>query len=653
MTIKDYYQLTKDNEYFFRFIKNIMNEMGITVKQLTDGICDESEWKNLISGGYLSKLMMNRLLDRLGCNGIRCDTLLFASEYDDWKLRMDIIFAISDGKIMQAEELLKNYVDRHQFHNNIDIMDCNEKIEYQFVIMMQVYIMLSEKEDDAEIINKLKMSVELTIPQGTEIKLDIEKNVILSVQELDILLEYYYYAMSVDAWKDNNAVNYYYERICIITDYIQSASWFNSLSKARIFPKAVCYEIKAYQIKLQLDNDNHNRLEDIIDKLSVYHRELSKYDDAIEMLHDGGRAYYLIELCDAMEKAIDRMKTLLSVDVYKGMKIDERKYTINKYRQMLQYIEDMTGVSRYTVSGMYMYFEPNVYRMEQIVAERRKLLGMTQTELAEGICTAKTIRRLELGQCRPHGYNLYAILDRLELYSEFVLDEIVSNSTKNMEILEKLYDAISRDEIEIAEKLLCILENKIDMTYTKNRQTVERIKLNFAYRKGKISRDDYVNGLKDIIGYSVKYANILKNTEMYLTDCEVVLLQNLQNVENDKDSLIHLYNSFSKYERAELHMHKTELFRTIYASYMGNGEDYDNSNRVFIDVIKINYRMKRMYNIARCIYGIWWNNDMQHKYSTQQSKDMLNICIAISDFTKEYDYKHFFLKKIGSISDIL
>ena len=58
MAIKDYYQLTKDNEYFFRFIENIMDETGITVKQLTDGICDESEWKNLISGGYLSKLMM-------------------------------------------------------------------------------------------------------------------------------------------------------------------------------------------------------------------------------------------------------------------------------------------------------------------------------------------------------------------------------------------------------------------------------------------------------------------------------------------------------------------------------------------------------------------------------------------------------------------
>ena len=645
MAIKDYYQLTKDNEYFFRFIENIMDETGITVKQLTDGICDESEWKNLISGGYLSKLMMNRLLDRLGCNGIRCDTLLFASEYDDWKLRMDIIFAISDGKIMQAEELLINYADRHQLHNDIDIMDCNEKIEYQFVIMMQVYIMLSEKEDDAEIINKLKMSVELTIPQGTEIKLDIEKNVILSVQELDILLEYYYYAMSVDAWKDNNAVNYYYERICIITDYIQSASWFNSLSKARIFPKAVCYEIKAYQIKLQLDNDNHNRLEDIIDKLSVYHRELSKYDDAIGMLRDGGRAYYLIELCDAMEKAIDRMKTLLSVDVYKGMKIDERKYTIHKYRQMLQYIEDMTGISRYTVSGMYMYFEPNVYRMEKVVADRRRLLGITQNQLAEGICTAKTIRRLEQGHCRPHGYNLYEILNRLELYSDFVMDEIVSYDAGDMELLEKVYDAIGMNETERAQELLQTLKANLDMEYTRNRQTIERMETNFAYGRREIELKVYLEKMKNIIGYSVKYEHVLKNPAVYLTSCETTILHNMQNKQNEQDRLMYLYSIPSQYVRGELFIRKIEFCKTKFASDAGNRGEYEKSNSIFMDVIQKNTKLKRIYNIDRCIYGIWWNNNMQHKYSTEQSKELLNICIDISDFSKGYVYKQFFLKQ--------
>lgn len=76
---------------------------------------------------------------------------------------------------------------------------------------------------------------------------------------------------------------------------------------------------------------------------------------------------------------------------------------------------------------------------------------------------------------------------------------------------------------------------------------------------------------------------------------------------------------------------------------------YDSSNMEFMDVINENFRIKRIYNIARCTYGIWWNNDMQHKYSTDQSREMLNICVDISDFAKEYMYKQFFLKKLDSI----
>ena len=37
---------------------------------------------------------------------------------------------------------------------------------------------------------------------------------------------------------------------------------------------------------------------------------------------------------------------------------------------------------------------------------------------------------------------------------------------------------------------------------------------------------------------------------------------------------------------------------------------------------------------------------MQHKYSTDQSREMLNICVDISDFAKEYVYKQFFPETI-------
>ena len=137
--------------------------------------------------------------------------------------------------------------------------------------------------------------------------------------------------------------------------------------------------------------------------------------------------------------------------------------------------------------------------------------------------------------------------------------------------------------------------------------------------------------MKKIIGYSVKYENFFRSVNVYLTDSEASMLQMMYNLEKDNDGVLYLHDMLSRYERKELYIRKIELIQTAFASDSGNRGVYDSSN------------------IARCTYGIWWNNDMQHKYSTDQSREMLNICVDISDFAKEYMYKQFFLKKLDSI----
>ena len=651
MVNKEYSQvLTKDNEGFFRFIVSTMNNCGITTEQLTCGLCDTEEWDSLLAGEYLDKLMMSRLLDRLGCRGLRCDILLFGSEYDDWQERMDIVFAINDGETELAEKILEEYAGRKIVQKNIDKMGCNERLEYQFVLMMQAHIMLCGKYDRTELIAKLQEAAVLTIPQGVDVAFDNGMKIILSVQELDILLEYYYQLVCGEIEEKNiKTVDCYIGRIRKVIDYILSADWFNALSKANILPKAVYYVMLSNQKKIRLNVDNEDELIFIAEELKSYGRWLSDYDNAIEVLRDCGRIYYLAELCDMMDAIVSRMKKLLSEDVCRSMKINDRKSTIDRYRGMLLYIEKISGISRYTQNSMYMYFEPNVYRMEKVVADRRRLLGITQNQLAEGICTAKTIRRLEQGHCRPHGYNLYEILNGLELYSDFVMDEIVSYDAGDMELLEKVYDAISMNAAEKAQELLRTLKANIDMGYTRNRQMVERLELDFDYQGGKISKKDYEDDLKKIIGYSVKYENFFRSVNVYLTDSEASMLQMMYNLEKDNDGVLYLHDMLSRYERKELYIRKIELIQTAFASDSGNRGVYDSSNMEFMDVINENFRIKRIYNIARCTYGIWWNNDMQHKYSTDQSREMLNICVDISDFAKEYMYKQFFLKKLDSI----
>ena len=647
MVNKEYSQvLTKDNEGFFRFIVSTMNNCGITTEQLTCGLCDTEEWDSLLVGEYLDKLMMSRLLDRLGCRGARCDILLFGSEYDDWQERMDIVFAINDGETELAEKILEEYACRKIVQKNIDKMGCNERLEYQFVLMMQAYIMLGGRFDRTELIAKLQEAAVLTIPQGVDVAFDNGMKIILSVQELDILLEYYYQLVCREIEEKNiKTVDCYIGRIRKVIDYILSADWFNALSKENILPKAVYYVMLSNQKKIRLNVDNEDELIFIAEELKSYGRWLSDYDNAIEALRNDGRTYYLAELCDMMDIIVSRMKKLLSEDVCKSMKLDDKKNTVDRYREMLLYIEKLTGISRYTKNGMYMYFEPNVYRMEKVVADRRRLLGITQNQLAEGICTAKTIRRLEQGHCRPHGYNLYEILNRLELYSDFVMDEIVSYDAGDMELLEKVYDAIGMNGTERAQELLQTLKANLDMEYTRNRQTIERLETNFAYGRREIELKVYLEKMKNIIGYSVKYEHVLKNPAVYLTSCETTILHNMQNKQNEQDRLMYLYSIPSQYVRGELFIRKIEFCKTKFASDAGNRGEYEKSNSIFMDVIQKNTKLKRIYNIDRCIYGIWWNNNMQHKYSTEQSKELLNICIDISDFSKGYVYKQFFLKQ--------
>lgn len=647
MVNKEYSQvLTKDNEGFFRFIESTMDNCGITTEQLTYGLCDTEEWDSLLAGEYLDKLMMSRLLDRLGCRGARCDILLFGSEYDDWQERMDIVFAINDGGTELAEKILEEYACRKIVQKNIDKMGCNERLEYQFVLMMQAHIMLGGRFDRTELIAKLQEAAVLTIPQGVDVAFDNGMKIILSVQELDILLEYYYQLVCREIEEKNiKTVDCYIGRIRKVIDYILSADWFNALSKANILPKAVYYVMLSNQKKIRLNMDNEDELIFIAEELKSYGRWLSDYDNAIEALRNDGRTYYLAELCDMMDIIVSRMKRLLSEDVCKSMKLDDIKNTADRCREMLLYIEKLTGISRYTKNGMYMYFEPNVYRMEKVVADRRRLLGITQNQLAEGICTAKTIRRLEQGHCRPHGYNLYEILNRLELYSDFVMDEIVSYDAGDMELLEKVYDAIGMNETERAQELLQTLKANLDMEYTRNRQTIERMETNFAYGRREIELKVYLEKMKNIIGYSVKYEHVLKNPAVYLTSCETTILHNMQNKQNEQDRLMYLYSIPSQYVRGELFIRKIEFCKTKFASDAGNRGEYEKSNSIFMDVIQKNTKLKRIYNIDRCIYGIWWNNNMQHKYSTEQSKELLNICIDISDFSKGYVYKQFFLKQ--------
>lgn len=67
-------------------------------------------------------------------------------------------------------------------------------------------------------------------------------------------------------------------------------------------------------------------------------------------------------------------------------------------------------INRYTVLYLPERRIKMIYNIGEYIKNRRKVLGITQDELADGICSVMTLSRIERGDQFPHDYTLIQIL---------------------------------------------------------------------------------------------------------------------------------------------------------------------------------------------------------------------------------------------------
>jgi len=92
-----------------------------------------------------------------------------------------------------------------------------------------------------------------------------------------------------------------------------------------------------------------------------------------------------------------------------------------------------------------------LYKTNLLIKETRKARGMTQEQLAEGICSRETIVKFEGGSRKPHWFVLGQLMERLGLDPDVYGDEMASST--DFELLEQhqkitdLYKTYKLDEV--------------------------------------------------------------------------------------------------------------------------------------------------------------------------------------------------------------
>lgn len=579
----------------------------ITLEDLCKGICSFSMIGRIERGErYPDKELRDRILARLGVCSDGYENFLFQEDYLVWKRKQGIVNAIEKSNYEAAENLLKYYDEAGE----------TDKLGMQFSLVMRAQIMQKQNEAHERIARLCEEAVKLTVP---DIDCRAVGELCLSVQELDMILEYERYCHP--------------ERLASrceeILTYIKS-DMFDIYSYVKIYPKVVYY---LYISTPEAERD--------------WTRTLRLCNDGIEQLRTAGRMYYLWELLEIKKEGMTKL--LHQVGDSKGAIIRQTLENIVKttadWLDALDFVHNLCETHRRMESSCYLYQQKEAYCISDVIRRRREMLGLTKKKLCEGVCSEKTIGRLEANKTKPQLAVVRQLFEKMNLSGEYQRWQIVTDDVRAFPIYDELGRCINDREFEKVEILLHKLESYISMENPINKQFRSRVEVHLAVGENRITKIEAREQLKKVLEYTIPYQSALKQGEKYLTNAEIMCLLNIIVYFKEVQigpifyMLKDLCEQMEHDDGISEHIALWETIMTNIASIFGSIGEYSISNTLGMKNIKECVYCYRMNILVANLYSIIWNFGECRKKSIPtnegyQEKEYLEKCLLLCQLNK-------------------
>lgn len=597
---------------------------------LVEGLINVSLLSRIENGERpLYKTMRNRLLGRLGVTPDMYENLLNNEDYITWKWHHHILYAIEQKDFQKAVQLIQDYEKQEPL---------DDKTKQQFCVVMCAEVLRLQGADNAKLASIYERAVYLTVPQVEQIYNDDVPEKLLSVLEVNTILEYEYYKKS----KEKNFV----KKCKYWIAYVEE-SFFDRLSKVKIYPKIVWYYLRE-----MLSVDSELDLLELEDALQYC-------EQAIELLRDTKRAYYLVELLAYKQK-------ILTDIIEKSLK-DNKLQKLETYKKLLQESIEMEQllknlyatyhVSEYMQDCTYLYGQRWVFAIGDVLRIRRNMLGLTQEQVCDGICSVKSLRRAEKKQVNMQQEPLEQILRRLGVSKEIQKTALVTNDKSVLYLKNELSIYRNNRETDKARVLLRQLRDKICLEIPENMQFVMECEASLDWMEGMITKEEFAAKEEEALRYTLKADSFYDAEEVYLTETEMsCICKKMQLVDTieKRESIAFLLHFFEKFEKENLLSEYIAMYEFVMANVtneLSSMGEYQLAIALDKKVLGEVLRCRRLCIINEFLYDILWS-DMQQKLTARQQVEKekmtndLRQCIIISHFCKRTFYERFYQSKI-------
>lgn len=625
-------------ESFGSYLSRRREDWGFTYEQLGEGLCSAAHVLRIEKEEREpDKAFKDRLLARVGISPDMYENFLFGDDYEPWKLRQQICGAVMKREEKRARELLKRY---EEVCRGAGMGKAGERLERQFVLSMEGQLRRLAGAPDEELAGIFEEALKLTVP-GADKGI---RGKALSVHELNLLTEYLRYRRPEDRTAR-------YEELL---DYIER-SHLDVLSRARVYPKAVCYFCgSAMEEGLSGEEETPNSIwkPDAVIRLC---------NRSIGLLRKTGRMYCLWELLTIRGAALTKLARGLQ-----GQGEERRAESLIPMREeneewlrVIEHLYEEYGVSCRTEDFCYLYVEKEVYCIGDVIRIRRNMLGMSRRELCENICSEKTLGRLERNQLRTQRAIVLDLFDRLGLAAEYRRTELITDSLEAKERMDELRKSILNWECERTEELIKRIEELIPMEHPSNRQVMMRYRAVNEHQRGKLTDEKFCEEEIKALECTLPFEAAMSPGEKYMTNEEVLCIQNIASNSTEPrevrwkyiEILCGLYRFCEENGVIASFINMYEVVMEHVMSELGNMGEYARSDEISRTVITECLRMRRIYGIYKSIYNIMWNDAEQQKEGIlierkRNSLADLQNCITLCEFCRKKWQANFYSERL-------
>lgn len=599
----------KDEISFHNFLEAMRQLQEVTLEQVCEGLCSVSMMKRIENGERLpEKQMRDRIVARMGVQIEGYEDYLSTEEYEQWELRQKLLRSIENKQILEAEKYLEEY----------RINEKQNVVEAQFCDAMELMILQMKNAPIEKQQAVIAHAVGLTMPKIEEGLLEKQ---LLAEQEINLLLEYVWlreYSGHPDlefAWRCSQYQG--------ILDYIIH-SRLDELCRAKVYPKAAYYlsELILHKAKTEENIELGIRV----------------CNEGIELLRDSRKLFYFTELVEVEE----RLVKAYSAFCLSGKRQDELEaiqVALDEKKEWLKIVMELYTeheVSPYMEHFCHLYWEMESYCIGDVIRIRRQMFGMTKEQLCEGICSVKTLTRIEHKKAKTQMTIVKELFARLGLCAEYIRARVITSDYELLKLARELVWYVNNHQIENWEECLYALKQKLCVDIPQNEQFLKYYDCLLELEKKEISKEEAIRKMIKMIEYTIPLDSIVKQGEKFLSQEEYTYIRAI-GIRSEKELAARCMQTILGYcieeKIASGHTKKYEFLMSSVISYLGNIGEYEESNRLSIRLAKQSLIYRRSYVLAETIYNNLWNKQMAMGESSKNEK-VLKSCISLSEYNK-------------------